>query len=78
MHGRLLIAGGVVFAATVLFVAAYIANGYGQLHSTGLYNVPPELVDLFKLILGSAIAVLTLSTLRLARSDDAQNENNDE
>ncbi len=66
---RLMISGGVVGVATVLFAAAYLTNGIYQIKTKGFYVPPESLVQMLQVILGAATTVLTIGSLR------ATNEN---
>ena len=67
MKERLLIAAGVVGGVLCLFLAAYIANGWGQIKTTGTYIPPKDLVDMFKMVLGASVVVLTLGSMPACR-----------
>lgn len=65
---RLGIASLIVSASTVLFVAAFVANGWGQIRTSGKYDPPPDLIDLIKLSFGAGLAILTIGGIGHARN----------
>lgn len=72
------IAAGCVCVTMVLFLGAFIANGYGQLKTTGLYVPPTDLVDMIKLVLSVGTACLTLGSVQNKRKQLEKKEQNDD
>ena len=67
--GRLAIAKLIISVSCIVFFIAFIANIFGQFHSTGTYQVPEDLVSIIKLAFGAGVSVLALSTFVQGRKE---------
>ena len=73
------IAALVVLTMLVLLGAAFILNAYGIVSGKFDYPLPPELIGLCQLILGSATTVLTIAGLvEIRRAETSESDDVEE
>ncbi len=80
MADRLILAGVVVAIVLLVFVAAFVANMYGQIKAGQIYLVPVYVIHIISTVLGAAVAVLSwggLSQIRKIGKKDSDNGTDD-